>query len=202
MTDEELLGEWQQGDSKAGEELFARYFDTIYDFFQRKISDDVSDLVQLTFLGCIENAENFRGDSTVRAYLYGIARNQLYRYFRDKHRSPAIDFSVSSLQDLGESPSECFARQGDAALLGKALEMIPLDLQIIVELHYWGEISGPEIAIVLDVPEGTVRSRLRRALEKLRLATEEISSSASVNWQSHDTFVHWAKSTKLYEVPG
>ncbi len=202
MTDEELLDQWRQGGSKAGEELFARYFDTIYSFFQRKISDDVSDLVQQTFLGCIESAENFRGDSTVRAYLYGIARNQLYRYFRDKHRSPEIDFSVSSLQDLGESPSECFARQGDAALLEKALEMIPLDLQIIVELHYWEELSGPEIAIVLDVPEGTVRSRLRRSLEKLRLATEEISSSASANWQSQDTFVHWVKSAKLYEIPG
>ena len=55
-------------------------------------------------------------------------------------------------------------------LLLRALRSIPLDLQIAIELHYWEGMSGRELAEVLEIPEGTVRSRLRRAQEALEAA--------------------------------
>ena len=51
-----------------------------------------------------------------------------------------------------------------------ALQSLPVDLQIALELRFWQELSGPDLALVLEIPEGTVRSRLRRALEALREA--------------------------------
>ena len=59
------------------------------------------------------------------------------------------------------------AQHEEQRLLLEALRRIPLDLQIAIELHYWEGMSGPDLAQVLDIPEGTVRSRLRRAREPL-----------------------------------
>ncbi|MCA9595573.1 MAG: sigma-70 region 4 domain-containing protein, partial [Myxococcales bacterium] len=57
------------------------------------------------------------------------------------------------------------------------LRAIPLELQIALELHYWEQMSGPEIARVLGIAEGTVRSRLRRAKEALDAKMVELSRS-------------------------
>lgn len=199
MTDRELLGAWKGGDRDAGEALFARHFDDIFRFFRRKIGGDVADLVQQTFLACLEGVDSFRGDCSVRTYLFAIARNRLFSYFRDKQRDASIDFSVSSLRDLGESPSQQLARRGDNALLAGALELIPLELQLVIELHYWEDLTGPEIARVLDIPEGTVRSRLRRALEQLRTVLSRAESSSATRWPTVDSLAEWARSMRPYE---
>ena len=199
MTDEELLGAWRGGDQEAGEQLFARHFDDIYRFFSRKVSSDVADLVQRTFLKCVESRETYRGDASIRTYLFAIARNELYQFFRERKRRETLDFSVSSLAELGESPSTRLARQGDKGLLLAALERIPLELQIVVELHYWEDMTGPQIAHVLEIPEGTVRSRLRRALERLREAIDTISRRSIDRWATPEALEQWAQAIRPYE---
>jgi RNA polymerase sigma-70 factor (ECF subfamily) len=199
MGDQELLEAWRGGDGAAGDALFARYFDDLYRFFSRKISNDVSDLVQHTFLKCLESRDDFRGESSVRTYLYAIARNELYRHFRENARNARLDFSISSLRDLGESPSTHASKRSENALLLMALEQIPLELQIAIELHYWEGMSGAEVAAVLDIPEGTVRSRLRRGLEQLRELVGSLSQGASAPWAAVGDFERWARARRPYE---
>lgn len=168
LDDEALLAAWRAGDQRAGEQLFERHFDSIFDFFSHKISGDVGDLVQRTFLGCVEARDRFAGASSFRTFLFAIARHELYGYFRSRKKHAQLDFSVSSLADMAPGPSTLArARTTREAILG-ALRELPLDFQLVVELRYWEGLSGPDLAVVLDVPEGTVRSRIRRAIELLR----------------------------------
>jgi RNA polymerase sigma factor (sigma-70 family) len=173
--DSTLWQAWRGGDRRAGEELFERYFDAIYRFFGRKIQGDVGDLVQRTFLGCVEARDRFREASSFRTFLFAIARNELCAYFRARKQNAALDFSVSSLAELSPSPSTMARQRSERDVLNAALRALPLDLQLAVELRFWENLSGPDLAVVLEIPEGTARSRLRRALEALRdaLAAQE-----------------------------
>lgn len=176
--DAALLEAWRGGDRAAGEQLFERHFDAIFRFFERKGVPDVGDLVQRTFLGCVEARDRFRGGATFRTFLFAIARHELYGFFRG--RKQALDFGVSSLADLAPGPSTIARTRDLHDLLLAALRVIPLDLQLALELRFWEGLSGPELAAALEVPEGTVRSRLRRALDALREALRAHEAGAKL----------------------
>lgn len=76
-TDESLFQRWALGEAAAGQELFARHFDPLLRFFRRQVGDDVQDLVQQTFMGCIEARARYSTLANFRAFLFAIARNQL-----------------------------------------------------------------------------------------------------------------------------
>jgi RNA polymerase sigma factor (sigma-70 family) len=176
--DATLFDAWRAGDRRAGEQLFERHFDAIYRFFEGKVAGDVvGDLVQRTFLGCVEARERFRGASSFRTFLYAIARHELCALFRRKKASGAVDFGVSSLADLAPTPSTLARLRSQREHLAHALRSLPLELQLALELRYFEDLTGPDLAVVLEVPEGTVRSRLRRGLEALReaLSREDLS---------------------------
>jgi RNA polymerase sigma-70 factor (ECF subfamily) len=174
----QLLTAWRAGDCSKGQALFERYFDCMYRFFSTKVDGaDVADLVQRTFLACVEASDSFRGEASVRSFFFGIARNQLRRYYRTRSRSLDLDFGVSSVADLAPSPSSALARGQRAQLLAEALRHIPVDLQIALELRYVEGLRGPELASALAIPEGTVRSRLRRGLAAVRERVETLSQS-------------------------
>jgi RNA polymerase sigma factor (sigma-70 family) len=192
VTDEELLEAWRNGDRAAGNDLFERHFDALYRFFERKMSGDAGDLVQRAFLALVEGRDRFRGDASVRTYLYAIARHELMRHWREKRRAADLDFGVSSVHDFDPSPSEAAQkRQADRVLL-EALRRIPLDLQIAIELHYFESIRGPELARILEIPEGTVRSRLRRGLELLQAKAAELASSKDALRSTLTDLDRWA----------
>ena len=71
------------------------------------------------------------------------------------------------MADLGATPSVLIDKRQQLQVLYAALQALPLDLQITLELFYWEELPASEIGSVLDLPEGTVRSRLRRARQLL-----------------------------------
>lgn len=195
--DLELLERWRGGDKTAGDELFVRHFDGIFRFFASKMSGDaVEDLVQSTFLACVEGKDAFRGDASFRTYLFAVARKLLYRRYRDRKKTDALDFGVTSLHDLGPSPTAALHAEQEQRLLLEALRRIPLDLQIALELHYWERLSGPDIAVVLDVPEGTVRSRLRRAREALQVQLQALADSAELLAATTSDLDRWADSLR------
>ncbi len=169
MADEwELLVAWRGGDNEAGNALVALHFQSISRFFRGKLGDDVEDLVQQTFLACVKARDRIEGTS-FRSYLFGVATRRLFSHLREAYKfDREIDFSVTSLADLGTTPSESVARNQRAQLLQSALAQLPVNFQIVLELAYWEGLSGAEIAVALEIEEGTVRSRLSRARSRLR----------------------------------
>lgn len=81
--------------------------------------------------------------------------------------------------DLAPGLSSVAVQRAEQRLLVAALQRIPLDLQMAIELYYWEELSVAELATALEIPPGTVKSRLHRARELLRQEMAELPSSGS-----------------------
>ncbi|MDD9940050.1 MAG: sigma-70 family RNA polymerase sigma factor [Myxococcales bacterium] len=174
--DMELLNAWRSGDEGAGKRLFERHFDAMYRFFRSKVERGAEDLVQQTFLSCVHNKAQFRADCSFRTYLYRIARSRLLDGFRKSQRTPeGVNVDEMSIAEMRTSPSSWLANKEERRALHQALERLPLDLHMAIELFYFEELSASEVAEALEVPEGTVRSRLRRGLAKLRSELERLS---------------------------
>jgi RNA polymerase sigma factor (sigma-70 family) len=180
VSDEDLLRAWQGGDRAAGDQLLARHFDSVCRFFRSKLGDDVEDLIQRTFLDCVESRDHIR-DGGFRPFLFAVARNRLFDHLRKKLARPQpIDLGEISVEDLGTTPSQHVARNQRQALLLRALRQVPLDQQIAIELAYWEDLDGPAIAQVLGIPPNTVRSRLARAREALRDQVVKLSPTPAL----------------------
>lgn len=194
--DLELLEAWRGGDARAGTALFERHFENLYRFFRNKAEGAVDDLIQQTFLRCVESRDRIRGESSFRTYLFTIAHHELYAFWRKRAREEITDFSERSVEDLATSPSGVVARHREQQLLLSALRAIPLELQVVLELHYWEELSGPELAEVLAIPEGTVRSRLRRGREALEEKMKSLGAEPSLLTSTLTDLDRWAASLR------
>ena len=192
-SDGELLSAWRDGDKAAGQELYGRYFPIVYRFFSNKVREDVADLVQRTFLACTGHRERLRDDSSFRSFVLVVARNELSSHLRKRYKDgDALDISVVSLADLGVSPSQLIGRRDEHRLLLLALRRIPIELQQLVELYYFEKLPGHELAEALEIPEGTVRSRLRRALAMLRTEIERLAESPELAASTLGSIDGWA----------
>ncbi len=203
-NDLELLEAWRGGDRHAGEQLFERHFDAVARFFRNKVNSGIDDLIQRTFLACVEGKDRFRGEASFRTFLFAVAHNVLGKHYRSKRRhGDRIDFGVTSVHDLAPSPSVVIAKHHEHRVLLQALRRIPLEHQIVLELYYWERQTAAEVAQVLDVPEGTARTRIRRAKQLLEeqmkrlVADKALLESTLVNLDS------WAASLRdlLLEEP-
>lgn len=193
VGDEALLDAWNRGDARAGEELFDRYFVRLVRFFRTKVHDDVQELVQQTFLGCLEGRTRFRGEGSFRGFLFAVARNVLYNFYRARaRRGEELAISEVSLHDLDPRPSAVLAERREHQILLESLRRLPLDAQLILELHYWEEMTSAAIAQVLEVPHGTAQTRIRRARQ---LLAQEIERQRSGHPGPLD-FDAWARSLR------
>lgn len=196
-TDRELLDGWAAQDAEAGNQLFDRHFLAVYRFFRNKVGDEVDDLVQQTFLACVEGRERFRADASFRTWLLSVARHKLYDRFRENRRdADRFDPEASNIEALGTSPISALANKAELRLLLAALRRIPLTSQIALELYYFEGMRGPAIAEVLDIPEATVRSRLRRGLGQLRREIEALGEGPEVIRSTIDNLDAWAQSLR------
>jgi len=195
--DDQLLRAWAGGDETAGNALIERHFDPLMRFFESTAPAHAEDLVQDTLRACLERLDRYRGDSEFRAYLFGIARNKLLMHWRTRgRRGPEVDIAQLSLEDLANSPSQQVAQTENERLLLGGLRRIPMDAQILLQLHYWESMPGPALAGVLDVPEGTVRSRLRKAKSQLVDAMRELADSEALWRETVDDLEAWAERVK------
>ncbi len=193
--DASLLLAWREGDNGAGRALVARHFAAVYRFFANKLGGDVDDLVQQTFLACVEGRDRLRDASGFRGYLFGVARNHLMRHFRDRP-SPHAAPCPESLAALHESVAEAIADKREQRLLLRALRRLPLDLQIAVELAYFEDLSDREVAEVLEMPVGTFKSRLRKARQLLGAQMAEIADSRELLESTTNGLDGWAQSIR------
>ncbi len=202
-SDGELLQAWGTGDRAAGEELLARHFEAVVRFFQNKIDRDHDDLIQKTFLGCLESRGRFRGDASFRAFLFGVAKNVLGKHLRQRYREPAsldslrshdtFDMAHVSVAELGGTPSLLVAEDQQQQLMLHALRRIPLDHQIVLELHYWEGMTAAEIAEMLSVPHGTAKTRLRRAKQLLAAEIADLQAGVTGAEPTETRLDTWAR---------
>ncbi len=193
--DAELFRAWRAGDRAAGQRLVERHYDGMVRFFRTKAGPATDDLVQRVFLVAADPEGGFRGESSFRTYLFGVARNVLFEHFRGRDRDGRIDASVSSVHDLLPGLSSVAAQRADERLLYAALQRLPIEIQMTLELFYWEDLSISELAAVLEIPEGTVKSRLfrgRTLLEQAiaKLPADDPDAQASVRallgqWAAH-----------------
>jgi RNA polymerase sigma-70 factor, ECF subfamily len=178
-SDAELLDAWRAGDRRAANELVDRHFAAIARFFRNKVgsADDSNELVSQTFLACTQSRDRFRGDASVRQFLFSIAHKVLLQYIRarTKRVREAGDFAEVCVEDAFPATlSSIIMHRREAQSFVQALREIPIDDQVVLELMYFEGLSGPEIAGLLGVAEGTVRGRIARGKERLRARIERI----------------------------
>lgn len=177
-SDFELLDAWAAGDKRAAKQLIDRHFDAIFRFFRNKLREGVEDLVQDTFLACVEGRERFRRDASFRTFLFATARNILLHHFRKQRRGGIpLDPEVISVLDLAPGPSSIIVQRNEDRLMLEALRSLPLDYQIALELYHWEGLTGPELAAALEITEAALRSRLFRAKAELRKQIERIAAA-------------------------
>lgn len=198
-TDAELLTQWRAGDERAGAALFERHYPAIKRFFENKVPDAAEELIQRTFLVCLEARERFRGDSSLRTFLFGIAHNLLREHFKARHRrAPAqpLDTSSVSAHDISPGPSTIIAAKQQQRLLLDALRRIPLDYQVALELHYWEHHTAAQIGEIVDLPVGTIKTRLRRGRQLLEAAMQELAASPELLHSTTTDLEQWASNLR------
>lgn len=181
MDDAALLSAWCDGDRKAGDRLLRSAFPRLYRFLFNKIGDDTGEIVQQTMLACVEHQDRVRECVNFEAYLLRMARNKLYDFLRKQSRSrEEHPGELPSVHDLRTSVASLLGREQRETEVLATLRLLPIDFQVVLELHYWSELSTAEIADVIEVPVGTVKSRLRRARERFEAIVSESNGSASL----------------------
>jgi RNA polymerase sigma-70 factor (ECF subfamily) len=192
--DHELLHRWRHGDRRAGNALIDRYYQSVERFFINKVNDGIADLVQDTFARCLAGCDRLADDRKFRQFLFGIARNVLLHYLRDRYRNGhEIDITEVSSYSVAPGPRTLFVRHREQRLLLEGLRRIPFQLQIILELHYWEDLTTAEMADVLGVPEGTAKSRLQRARARLEQVMSDLTGAPELLKTTLARLDDWAR---------
>lgn len=191
-----LLEGLKSGDEKAYEALIQRYQQPVYNLVYRLMDDpsECNDVVQEVFLKVFRNVGAFRGNSSLKTWIYRIAVNEAYNHRRwfSRHRKKEIGLDVEEegspnwsdvLSDPCRSPFDEVANHETRALVEQALTEIAPVFRAAVILRDMEELSYDEIADVLDISLGTVKSRILRGRESLRKAlTGHLEASPAPRW--------------------
>lgn len=170
--------------------MFERHARSVFWFFRNKVGDSAAeDLLQETFLACVQTRDRFRHDAEFRTYLFAAARSRLLNYLgRAVPKEARIEPAVTSIHALGLSFGSILDKQAADRRLLAALRRLPLDLQIAIELYYFEDLRGDDLARVLGVPRPTARRRLQQARKLLRdhlaedLGADEATSTNLESW--------------------
>ncbi len=179
VDDLALLDRWRQGDQRAGQELCTRYFSEVYRFFEHKLAGEADDLTQQTFMACVRCRDQFRGQSSFRTYLYAIARNELYMRLRKMPRFEHVNLEVSSLNEIVSSPSHKLGKEQELSRVRAALRQLPVEQQVLLELHYWHDLDAAALAELFEATPGAIRVRLLRARRALRDRLADAAAAGS-----------------------
>ena len=169
-TDLELLQRWRHDDRTAGGELLTRYFNGLRIYFAVRLPElETGDLIQEVFVRMVDARDRFAGRSTVRAYIFSIARNLYWEKVRELHR-PGGDFDpdLDRLTDLSGRSQTSIMRQNQAEeLLLTALEHLPSAQHDLLDFYYFQQLTCAELGELFAVPVGTIKSRLSVARRDL-----------------------------------
>jgi len=167
QSDEQLMLEFQKGNSQAFEELFRRYLDPIYGFFRRRLANigRAEDMAQETFVVILRGTERYEARAKFRTYLYAVALKLLWTERRRELREAASGQSPDDIPQGASDPSQ-------SLWIRDALARLDADHREVLMLREYEQLSYDEIAQLLEIPVNTVRSRLFRARAELKTLLE------------------------------
>jgi len=160
-------------------EIAKQHYSLVFRFCARRVGVEAAqDAAQETFLTAQRALRNFRGDSTLRTWLLGIAHNECRRLARNRRlEPPRIELKDDGSIQQSSNPA---IEQSivDRHALGEALNKLTPEHREVVLLHEIEGLSYDEAAVVIGVPSGTVKSRLHHAFVNLRKSLQDYSGGA------------------------
>jgi RNA polymerase sigma-70 factor (ECF subfamily) len=182
-SDEELLTLFRQGTSEAFGALVRRYEGELYGYLRRYLSDSdlADDVFQNTFVQLYTKLHQYEAGRPVRPWLYAIATNQAIDALRRQNRHQTVRLNVEGddendgsmnrllvlLENRGPGPLEVLEGNERKQLIRATVETLPDFLKQVVILAYYQGLKYKDIAGILGIPVGTVKSRLHTALCRL-----------------------------------
>lgn len=197
LTDLELFLGWRGGDRSMGSAFFLRLGPKLANYFRRNVYDrsKVEELVQETFLAAI-NSRHIEVTNP-RAYLFGIASHIFSRFIRGRRRDQGRlddrDIDEQPIHDLDPDPEFIRLQRDEDRLFMKGIRKLPFEQQLVIELSFWENMSGREIAEALDIPEGTVRSRIRLGRKHLKALLQQLAESPEQFKTATISFTRWQR---------
>lgn len=176
-SDEELIARFQEGDEYAFEEIVNRFKDRLKNFVYRYLSNEeaAEDVVQETFLRVYQKKHMYRNIAKFSTWIYTIAGNLAKTELRKRKRRKMYSLNDLGLEDKEyEIPSEEFAPEGEVEgeyteqEIQAAIDKLSEKFKTVIILRDIQELSYEEISNIVDVPVGTVKSRINRARLKLQ----------------------------------
>ena len=195
-SDEELLKLFRAGNAPAFDALVHRYEGELFGYLNRYLRNRelAEDTFQTTFMTVYQKAETFEEGKRFKPWLYAIATNQAIDASRKRKRRQTISLEnewdsgessakAGSLRDVLESNNE---KPDSSAMMDEkkvqvrqAIDTLPENLRQVLLLAYFHEFKYQEISEVLEIPLGTVKSRLHAALEKFQQSWERMQDMVS-----------------------
>jgi len=193
-----LVERLKQGEDEAFEELLSTYQDPVYNLVYRLINQEVDapDVVQEIFVKVYRNLSQFQGKSTLKTWIYRIAVNEAYNHRRwfSRHKKQEVGLAANDDNSIGlvdlipdrcRSPFDLTSDHETRALIEEALLKINPVFRSAVVLRDIEDLSYEEIAEVLQISLGTVKSRIMRGRESLRVELETMLKPAqSFGWST------------------
>ncbi|EQB3615762.1 RNA polymerase sigma factor RpoE [Proteus mirabilis] len=177
LTDQMLVEKVQLGDQKAFNLLVIRYQHKVASLISRYVPQgDVPDVAQEAFIKTYRAIGSFRGDSAFYTWLYRIAVNTAKNYLvAQGRRPPSNDLDASDVENFETSnalkeisnPENLMLSEELRRVVFQTIESLPEDLRVAITLRELDGLSYEEIAVIMDCPVGTVRSRIFRAREAI-----------------------------------
>ena len=171
LTDEQLMARAKAGNDAAFEELYHRFARRLKGFFFLQLGGDeelAADATHDVFLRAYEARNRYQEGKNVSTWLFTIA----YNICRNHYRSNAYETQLSATLDTEPISDEQIEVQLDAAALDDALAQVlselPPPLHQLFSLHYQEELTIPQVAEIVGIPEGTVKSRLHKTMNIIR----------------------------------
>ena len=171
QTDEQLMARAAAGNDTAFEELYRRYARRLKGFFFMQLGGDeelAADATHDAFLRAYEARSRYQEGRKVDTWLFTIA----YNICKNHYRSNAYEAQLLASLDAELVSIQQIEVELDAAALDQALEQVlaelPATLHQIFSLHYQEELTIPQVAEIVGIPEGTVKSRLHKTMNIIR----------------------------------
>jgi RNA polymerase sigma factor (sigma-70 family) len=165
-----LMQAMADGQSAALDALYARFSSAVFGFLMVRLNNrqTAEEVLQDVMLAAWRGAGGFRGESKVLTWLLTIARNRAINVQRRRKLTfvPFNDALDSPLDDTG--PLERVVRQNEQRTVRETLRKLPEGQREVLTLVFYHQMTESEVAEVLDIPVGTVKSRLHRGKEALR----------------------------------